>query len=553
MAVVVQLPRLFTPPLRDLSEPDASWGHDVVWFAREILGEPLAPWQEWLMIHALEVLTRDKAVEFAMLEDSPEAELAKIERLYGPPLVRGGRPIPNGRLRFTKIVILISRQNGKTFMVKTLLKWALFRKRLPEVLAAAQTLNKSMALWDEVKREVEDNPKLSRLLGDVMLRNGSQEFWTKGRKDERSRYRPVGIDENAGRGDTVDLLYIDELRTQKTFIGVNALSATTTVPDNGLIVTTSNAGSAHSVVLREYRRLAMAPITEGTWRDTRQGLFEWSADPAADIDDVEGWKQANPDLGHGRITLATLRAERESSPEATFRTERLCQWVEELGEDFQPVIDYTRWESLAVAGDVRISQHHVLAVEVSADGEQVAVVAAGQTTRGVHLMALPLRKFTVDEVVDMVVEFNASLPIGRRLAAVAIDKDSPASVLMSPLKRAGIEPTLLSGGMVSQAWKSFRAAVADGRITHDGADGWMAALRVARERSSEKFPSLERYSGEISTLVAGTFAAWALDTYIAEFEAGARRAVETKQTNPLGAFPKFKRQRSSRIGGLVSA
>lgn len=257
----VCVPRVFTPPLRDLSESGASWGHDLAWFCREVLGSPLSDYQEWLGLHALEVLTKDKAIEFALLEDDPAAELAKIERLYAPPVVRGGRPIPNGRLRFTKVVILIARQNGKTDFVKKFIKWAVFRKRVPEVMAAAQTLNKAMGLWDEILLEIQQDPKLSKHIERPKLLNGSQTLWTRGK---RSRYRPVGIDENAGRGDTVDLLYIDELRTQKDFTGVNALEATTTVPDNGLIITTSNAGAAHSVVLREYRDLAMKPIANGT-------------------------------------------------------------------------------------------------------------------------------------------------------------------------------------------------------------------------------------------------------------------------------------------------
>ena len=48
-------PRLFTPPLRELTE-ETSWGFDVIWFARQILKKPLSPWQEWLAIHALELL-----------------------------------------------------------------------------------------------------------------------------------------------------------------------------------------------------------------------------------------------------------------------------------------------------------------------------------------------------------------------------------------------------------------------------------------------------------------------------------------------------------------
>mgnify|MGYP006887530554 FL=1 len=137
----------------------------MAWFCDEILDEPLSDYQEWLSMHALEVLTKEKALEFAMLEDDPSAEIAKVERLYASPEVRGGLAIPNGRLRFTKTLILISRQNGKTDWVKKLIKWAIFRKRMPEVMAAAQTLNKSIDLWNEILLEIERHPKLRRILG----------------------------------------------------------------------------------------------------------------------------------------------------------------------------------------------------------------------------------------------------------------------------------------------------------------------------------------------------------------------------------------------------
>lgn len=545
--MALQLPRVYTPPLRDLEEPGATWGHDLAWFCREILGSPLSDYQEWLGIHMLEVLTKEKALEFAAMEDDPTAEFARIERLYGPPVVRGGRPIPNGRLRFTKVVILIARQNGKTDFVKKLIKWAIFRKRVRDVLAAAQTLNKAIDLWNEIVDEVEADPKLRKMLGRVDHSKGAQAMWTKGK---RNRYRPVGIDENAGRGDTVDLLYIDELRTQKDFTGVNSLTSTITVPDNGLVVTTSNAGSDHSVVLREFRELAMRPIVEGTWADTRQGIFEWSADPTFALDDERAWRQANPDLSNGRITMSFLRGELDAQPEATFRTERLCQWVAELGEDFTPVIDYGRWDSLGVGRPVAVSCHKVLAVEVSPDGERYVMVAAGQTKRGVHVVAAPggVREFAVPAAVEAISKFVSE----NEASAVVLDQDSPASVLIPALQRAGIDPWLLSGGKVSAAWKNFRAAVADGRVTHDGGRQWSDCLRVARERDAgKKFPALERYSGEVSTLIAGTFAVWALDTYIAEFEAGSRKAVEQKQVNPLGTFPQFTRKKHVRGGVLV--
>lgn len=533
MGVVVMLPRLFTPALRDLSEPGATWGHDFIWFCEVILKDPLSDWQEWLAIHSLEVLTRDKAIEFAMIEDDPTAELEKIERLYAPPVVRGGRPIPNGRLRFTKIVILISRQNGKTDFVKKLLKWALFRKRLSEVMAAAQNLNKAMALWREILLELEISPQLAKKLGPVRHLNGSQEIWT---EKKRSRYRPVGIDEGAGRGDTVDLLYIDELRTQKTYVGVDALEATTTVPDNGLIITTSNAGSRHSVVLRDFRRRALKPITENNWENTRQGLFEWSADPAMDIDDEAGWKQANPDLGNGRITLATLRAVREGSEDSTFRTERLCQWVDELeGEKFIPIVEFDHWGSMAVIQPVCVGES-ALGVEVSPDGKSVALVSAGQTLRGVHLQVCPpMGEFTVDGAAAAIRRFVDLY----KPAAVILDKDSPAAVLVPALIRLNIDPVQITGGRVAASLRSFEQFASDRKMTHDGDEAWMEALRVAKKRGVDtKFPSIERFSGDVSALLAGTFAAWGLETYLSESGAVFKQ-VEEKKMNPPGLFPTF--------------
>ncbi|WP_165164920.1 hypothetical protein [Corynebacterium qintianiae] len=543
--MAVSLPRVFTPPLRDLEEPGATWGYDFAWFCEVILRSPLSGYQEWLGIHSLEVLTEERAREFALLEDDPSAELAKVRRLYAPPQVRGGREVPNGMLRFTYILILISRQNGKTDFVKKLIKYFFFRRRVPEIMAAAQTLNKAIDLWNEIILEIELDPVLSKSLGRVDHSKGAQAAWS---KDRRRRYRPVGIDENAGRGDTNDLLYIDELRTQKNYVGVNSLEATTTVPDNGLIVATSNAGAGHSVVLREARERTTKPIVDGTWRETRIAIFEWSADPSRDIDDVDGWREANPDLSNGRITIATLRGFRESKSEAAFRTEHLCQWVDELGDDFEPIVPLERWGALAVERPVSVGEC-VLAVEVSRDSEFVTFVSAGQTRRGVHLEVRPGEgRFVVDEAVEVIRRFVAE---NRDPAAVVLDKDSPATVLVPHLLAVGIEPVLLSGGLVAGSLREFEQAVRDGALTHDGADAWLGALRVAVKRDEGgRYPSIERFSGDVSVLVAGTFAVWGLNKFVAEFQVPYKQ-VEVEKKNPAGTFPVFSKKKL--MGGALSA
>lgn len=49
------VPRIFTPPLRELTDR-TSLGFACVEYARTVLNKKLYPWQEWALIHALEII-----------------------------------------------------------------------------------------------------------------------------------------------------------------------------------------------------------------------------------------------------------------------------------------------------------------------------------------------------------------------------------------------------------------------------------------------------------------------------------------------------------------
>ena len=80
--------RLFTPPLRELTR-ETSYGYAVIDFARNILKTPLDPWEEWLVIHMGE-----------LLED--------------------------GTPRFRKVLVIVARQNGKTYLCRVLTLFWMF-------------------------------------------------------------------------------------------------------------------------------------------------------------------------------------------------------------------------------------------------------------------------------------------------------------------------------------------------------------------------------------------------------------------------------------------
>lgn len=233
-------PRLFTPPLRELT-PETSWGFDVIWFAREILKEPLTPWQEWCVIHMLELLPKDR-----------------IPVLFPDAKPRWGQEV----LRFRTVLVLVARQNGKTHLAKTLIKWGLFRKRLDHIVGAAQTKKDAFELWEEIVNDCEDNPLLRKRMRRVSRAHGFEAL-----RSKWGAYRIAGLNRKDGRGKTVNILYLDELREHKDWEGWSALSATTLSPVIGLNVATSNAGDDSSVVLKTLRGNAIEAIENGATAD----------------------------------------------------------------------------------------------------------------------------------------------------------------------------------------------------------------------------------------------------------------------------------------------
>ena len=294
-------------------------------------------------------------------------------------------------------------------------------------------------------------------------------------------------------------------------MGVNSLESTTSVPDNGLIVTTSNAGANHSVVLKEYRVLAMKPILEESWEDTRLGLFEWSADPQRSIDDQDGWRQANPDLGNGRITIATLLGYRAALSENAFRTEHLCQWVDELAEDIEPIFAVDSWTRRAVDMPVKLG-YRCLAVEISPVTGRVKFVSAGRSALGFHLEVAPYEEqLAVDDMVDKISDFvRSNDPV-----AVVVDDKTDAANLVGPLRRVGIEAVAIGYANVGKEYRLLTQLHKDNRLTNDGDPAWVRELGTTKLRQvgEGREVLIDRFKGEPQCLVAASLALWGLEAF----------------------------------------
>jgi phage terminase large subunit-like protein len=144
-----------------------------------------------------------------------------------------------------------------------------------------------------------------------------------GQKCERIRKYSIRAATSEGpRGSTADLLYVDELREidEATWAAVTPV---TRARPNAQVFWTSNAGDLTSTVLNEQRRRAL------TFASNRMGYYEYSAPAGSSVDDIEGWKHANPAMGYTISDQNIRDAATFDSPDA-FKTESLSMWTDAI-------------------------------------------------------------------------------------------------------------------------------------------------------------------------------------------------------------------------------
>lgn len=324
-------PLFFTPPLRELT-PETTRGYQVIHFAEDILGITLIPWQRWWLVHALELL-------------------------------------PNGRFRFRTILTLMARQSGKTMLLKIVSLYFLYVGGAMLVLGAAQSLDIARESWQGAVEIAEDNEALTQEIASVRKANGEQCLTL----HNGARYRISAATRSAGRGLSVDLLILDELREHRDWAAWGALTKTTTARPNALIVGISNAGDNDSIVLNSLRATALAG------EDPSLFIAEWSAPDGCDLDDPEAWAQASPGLGY-TVSEQAIRSALAQDPPLVFRTEMLCQRVDSL----DAAIDISAWRSCADAsGDLSAVRNNVAAcIDVAPDSDHITLALAGLMADG---------------------------------------------------------------------------------------------------------------------------------------------------------------------------
>ena len=350
-------PRIFTSPLirGDAGPcgcgcpltPETSYGFDVIDFARDVLETPLDPWQRWLVIH-------------------------------------GGELLPDGRPRFRRLLVMVARQNGKTFLLMVLALYWLFVERQKLVLGLSTKRETAIDSWQVAVDEAETNEWLLEEVKRVIHSNGRQALETTG----GAAYKVAAANRKAGRGGTIYRLIMDELREQQNRETYNAAVPAMNAVASAQMWGITNQGDDTSVILNELRDAAIRFLERGEG-DKRLGIFEWSAPQGSYATDEDALCQANPGIGY-RIDIENIQGEAINAQIAggkqlaDFRTEVMCQRVHVL----DPAIDPDNWARYAATTPTNLAEHAdklVLCLDVNLESSHATLLGAARIDGKIHV------------------------------------------------------------------------------------------------------------------------------------------------------------------------
>lgn len=280
---------------------------------------------------------------------------------------------------YREVAIVVSRQNGKTeLLVPLIVKRLLAGKRIMHTAQdrrfplevfyrVADILWEHYAHMFPLRNGRPTKPRYSSGQEEIRLSNGGV-------------YSIVAPNRGGARGPTRDLVIVDELREMDTWDFIAAAKPTLTVSPDPQIVYLSNAGSAISLVLNAVR--------DRRETDPALAYLEWSASPELGTDDLRGWAESNPAMGHEAEGMGSLREylegeHRTAKLEGTmglYEVEHLTRWVTTTRES---LVLTTTWTGAEVSQEeLGTPVNPVMAVSMDPAGKRASAVIAWVRSNG---------------------------------------------------------------------------------------------------------------------------------------------------------------------------
>jgi hypothetical protein len=425
-------PRLQTTPIVSQTK-----GNEVVEFAKQI-EMPLLPWQENVIL-----------------------ESSKIKE--------------DGSFQHKTNLIIAARQNGKTHLLRMRILAGLFLWDEKLQVATAQNRDLSLETFRQVIEVVDSFDWLRRKVKHITRSNGREEIEI---KNTGCRYKIIAPSEGAARGLSSDVVYLDEVRQHKTFGAFSALAYTMQARPNSQGFFISNAGDHQSVVLNNLRQRALDKIEKDT--DDDINFMEWSAAPHRKLNDVEGWKEANPALGR-TIDISAIKA-RMSDPTEVFMTECLSMWVTTMNSPWA----LGSWNSCMQPNlELKPDRPTWLGLEISPERTNWALTGTQVLNDGsiaVGLMECVESEYAIDDLViagrvsEWAKHYNAEAIVANRFSGDSV---------VAKLRQAGINAEVIKGSDYYQACDATLSAMSGGRLAHSNQPDLTASVNSCIKKANE--------------------------------------------------------------------
>lgn len=272
---------------------------------------------------------------------------------------------PTAGWLYPEIATLAARRNGKTTIMRPLILERLFEGR--RIVHAAQDLKLPREMHEEVATIIDEQFRefLPSKRG-VKYGVGQESI----RLTTGGQYRIVSNSRSGARGMSNDLVLVDEVLELVNMDFVAAARPTTLTSPWGQVVYFSNSGTPLSVVLQWLKGRAE--------NDPALAYLEWSAEASLAPDDLTGWLQANPSIGHDPVLLPNLEREYRGHVMGgtldIWEREHLCRQTLARHESIVSAEQWALQEFVDTSAPVR----PILGIKMDISGERASAVLAWQ-------------------------------------------------------------------------------------------------------------------------------------------------------------------------------
>ena len=356
-------------------------------------------------------------------------------------------------------LLLISRQNGKSFLGRVRVIWGMFYGGENKVIIMSANRATSLMLFREIAWTIESTPELKAMTKAIRYANGGERIELL----NGATLDVISDNSSSPRGRTADLLWIDEIR-EISEEGYKAAVPVTRARANAQTFLTSNAGDHFSSVLNSLVERAKDYPPETF------GYYEYSAPQYCKIDLASDffWKEAvapsNPALGY-TITKESIEEAIATNPIEQTRTETLCQWIDSLQSPWpHGVLEETSDNTL----EMTVGAYTVFGFDVSPSRRNASLVA-GQLLPdgriGIGILETYSSQMAIDEL-KMAASIKAWCDIYHpRL--VCFDKYATQTIA-DRLSQSGVICEDVSGQQFYKACGDFLEGLVNHRVVHNG-------------------------------------------------------------------------------------